>query len=340
MKKRTKGQHFVPSSYLRGFATGAGKGASICIYERNRLVPFRQRPQKAAVQTNYYSFKRQDGTLDDSAESFLARVESEAVPVIRTLASNNIQLNWDDRGRVAFFVALQELRVPWTRQNFEEVYAHLADHLMKFTARVPGLLENELEELKEKGEDFDPADAASIREFMERGEYTVHADPKVSLLTMLQMAPMLHRFYIEMKWTILRTSHEAPFVTSDNPVVMFDPAYKGGFWGVGLVNPTIEIRFPLTKTAMLVITHDHARFEEWHRLMEANNPVEAKTLRQTLPVIDVFDVQPRAVEALNALTIVCADRFVYAPKKDPKIPELLKGESRASKVHVGSLRAT
>lgn len=335
MKKRPKGQHFVPASYLRSFASGAGKKASLYIYERNKTLPFRQRPQQAARQTNYYSFRRPDGTLDDSVESFLGLVESEAVPVLRRLASEDIQLDWNDRGRVAFFVALQELRVPWTRQNFHNLYAHLVDWTTKFHARVPGLLEKELEELRQKGEDFDPADAPSLREFLERGEYTVHADPKVSLVTMLQMAPVLHGFYIEMKWTVLRTSHDLPFVTSDNPVVKFDPAYKGGFWGIGVANPTIEIRFPLTKSAMLVIIHDRKREDEWHRLTEAGKEEEARKLRQTLPVIAYVNVRPRAVDTINGLTIVSADRFVYAPKKDPRIPELLKGESQAIKIHVG-----
>jgi hypothetical protein len=124
----------------------------------------------------------------------LGLVESEAVPVLRRLASDDIQLDWNARGRVAFFIALQELRVPCTRENFQDLYAHLVDHTTKFHARVPGLLEKELEELKQEGKNFDPADAASLREFLERGEYTVHADPKVNLLTMLQMALTCPRF--------------------------------------------------------------------------------------------------------------------------------------------------
>jgi hypothetical protein len=146
---------------------------------------------------------------------------------------------------------------------------------------------------------------------------------------------MLHGFYIEMKWTVLRTSDDAPFVTSDNPVVKFDPAYKGGFWGIGLANPTIEIRFPLTKQAVLVITHDRAREEEWHRLVEAGAEDEARKVRQALPVIDYVNVRPRAVDTINALTVVCADRFVYVPKKDSRIPDRLKGESQAIKIRVG-----
>ena len=194
---------------------------------------------------------------------------------------------------------------------------------------MPGLLESDIEELRERGVESS-IDATALREFLKRGEYTVHADPKVSLLTMLQMAPMLHRFYIEMKWTVLHTSSSTQFVTSDNPVVKFDPEYRGG--GIAFASPTIQVKFPVTKSAMLVVTHDRTREETWHQLVRAGRQDEAKVLRETLPLIDYLDVQPSQVKAMNRHTTLYTERFAYAPDRDSELVELLRGESQAVRI--------
>ena len=112
-----------------------------------------------------------------------------------------------------------------------------------------------------------------------------------------------------MKWTILRAPEDTPFLTSDNPVVKFDPEYRGGFWGFGMANPTIEIRFPVSKGTCLVFTHDKDRRDTWHNLMEAGKQAEADALRQTLPEITYHKATPNVVQQINGLAIDYATRF-------------------------------
>ncbi len=332
MKERPKVQHYLSQAYLRGFATGSGRKAMLYVYERNRPEPFRQKPQRAARETNYYSFQKPDGSTDDSVESLLGLIENEAIPVLRKMASQATQLSWEGRDRVALFVAFQELRVPWTRENFEGLHGQLIQRLSEFRARIPGLLERDLRELEQKGKDLKGVTADSLREFLERGEFTIAVSPVVSLLNMLQLAPLLHGFYIEMKWTVLRAPGTAFFVTSDNPVVKFDRNYRGGFFGIGLASPTIEIRFPIDKNTCLVITHDRDRQDRWHELMEAGRQTEAAELRQALPRTEFLKVGERVVETINALTIAYARRFVYSSAKDPRIPPMMQGEPQGLRI--------
>lgn len=331
MKKRPKVQHYVTSSYLKGFTTGAGRRAMLYVHERNRVKPFRQKPKKAARQSNYYSFMKPDGTVEDGVEQLLGLVESEAIPILRKIASNNVQLNWDDRERLALFIAFQELRVPWARQNLEQVYASLVDHVGKFRANIPGLLERDLQELEDRGDSINGVTADSIREFLQKGEYQVEVDSAVSLLTMLQMAPFLHAIYSEMKWVVVRITGNAFFHTSDNPVIKLDPDHRGGFYGIGLASPTIEIRFPLDKNACLVIMQDAARQEKWHELMTSGKTTEASQLRSTIPNIEYQRVNSAAVDVMNSVTIEYATRFVYSMRRDPLISKLLHGEAKALK---------
>lgn len=332
MKKRPKVQHYLSQAYLRGFGTGSGRKAMLYVYERNRPEPFRQKPQGAARETNFYSFQRPDGTTDDSVESLLGLVENEAIPILRKMASQETQLSWEERDRVALFIAFQELRVPWTRENFEGLHGQLIKRLSEFHARIPGLLERDLRELEQKGEDLKGVTADSLREFLERGEYTIEVSPIVSLRSMLQLAPFLHGFYIEMKWTVLRALGTAFFVASDNPVVRFDPNYRGGFFGVGLVGPTIEIRFPIDKNTCLVITQDRDRQDRWHELVEAGRQTDAAELRKALPRTEFLKVGGKVVETINRLTIAYARRFVYSPVRNPQIPPMMHGEPQGLRI--------
>jgi len=305
----------------------------IHIYERNKSEPFRQKPDKAARETNYYSIRKADDTYDDSVESFLSAVESDAIPVLSRLANENIHLPWEDRGKVAFFVALQELRVPWARDNAEKAYGELIRRISQMSAHFPDYYERILKEMEEKGEDLKGVTADSLREFIDRDEYTIEVDPILSLQTMLQVAPELHRRYIEMKWTILRAL--GGFVTSDNPVVRHDPEYRGGFYGLGLASRTVEINFPISKNACLVITHDRNREDRWHELMATGEEEKAKELRRTVPTIEYTRPSAEIVNRINGMTVAYADRFVFSPVQHPGIPQIFTGKPKGFRIQVG-----
>ncbi len=327
--------HYVTQSYLRGFSTGSGRKAMLYVYERNRPEPFRQKPQQAARQTDYYSFQKQDGTRDNSVEALLGLVEGEAVPILRDLASKEFQPNWDQRARVALLIAFQELRVPWLRENIQDVQGEIVKWMAKSQASAPGLLESDLRELEERGRPITGVTADSLREFITRGEYDIQVNPAVSLLNMLQLAPLLHGFYIEMKWTVIRSSGRTQFVTSDNPVVKTDPCYRGGFYGVGLYSRTIEIRFPISKTACLLITKDRQREDRWHELINAGRELEARQLRETVPSTTFVQPPDAIVGEINALTIRYAKRFVYSPRRDARITEIIQGEPQGLRIRMG-----
>src|SRR5438034_3167821 len=162
--KRPKSHHFVTESYLRGFASGSGKKTHLYVYERGKAVPYKQNPKKVAKRSNYYSVQNPDGTFNDSLEHFLGAIESEVIPTLRRLSSQDFQLGWEDRLNIAIFVALQEFRVPRTRENVEEGYGKLINHTLSFSADAPGYFEQLLEELERQGQDIKGVTASSMRD--------------------------------------------------------------------------------------------------------------------------------------------------------------------------------
>jgi hypothetical protein len=302
------------------------------VYERNRTEPFQQNPLQAARQGNYYSFQNTNGTPDDSVESLLGLVETDAVPIIREMASQDAQLTWEQRARVALFIALQELRVPWARQNVQNLSGDLIQRLAEFRATVPNLLEADLHVLEDQGQAVRGITADSLREFIQRREYTVEVNPIISLITMLRLAALLQGHYVEMKWTVIRGPGAVLFRTSDNPVVKFDTDFGQGFYGGGLYSPSIEVRFPLSKTACLIITHDRERENTWYGLVDRGQESEADELRRAVPHISLLQILDAGVDEINALTARYATRFVYSPVRDARIGELIQGNPQSPTV--------
>ena len=85
---RTKKQHYVTRAYLEGFLQPR-EDQLFCMMRRR--APFRARPDEIAFEKNYYSFKRSDGTWNDSAETFFATsIEDPGLPVLKRLAEPDL----------------------------------------------------------------------------------------------------------------------------------------------------------------------------------------------------------------------------------------------------------
>ena len=258
---------------------GAGRHALLYVYERGRAEPFRQKPQQAARETDYYSFHNADGLPDNSIEHLLGIVESDAVPVIRKISSGDTQLTWDERNKLALFIGFQEFRVPWMRRQMEGLYGKLVDFVVRGHVKVPGLLERDMERLIDEGHNLEGVSPQSLREFIERNEYAINVSPQASLTTLVQMAPVVSAYYREMEWTVIKCPDSSVFITSDNPVVKFAPESSQLVYGLGIMNPAIQIWFPLSKTASLVIRHDKDRIQKYDDLVQRGDAAKAAELR-------------------------------------------------------------
>lgn len=83
---------------------------------RRKSKPFASKPEKLANIRGFHSYSRPDGYVDVSLETQIERaIESPGIPLIRSLASGKVRLNFEQRLQVARLVALQSVRVPYER---------------------------------------------------------------------------------------------------------------------------------------------------------------------------------------------------------------------------------
>jgi Protein of unknown function (DUF4238) len=249
------------------------------------------------------------------------------MPVLNRIAEKDFQPGWEDRGWLAGLIAIHEMRVPWMREGLDAMTAQMMKQLMRAAVHAPSYLEGTIKRMEADDKGIGPTSAQEIRKFIQDDQYDLKIDPTHSLGLMIQMLPDMTQRHAEMKWTIARTTENYPFLTGDNPVVRTNPKYTGTFYdGFGVDNKNIEIRFPLNRTAALVITHDMTRVEEWNRLIEAGREDEARKLRETVPVTTFRTAAPNIVTIVNSGTARYARRFVYAYAKDEAICEMMGDE--------------
>lgn len=329
--QRNVQQHFVTAAYLVGFTPEGDRNSRLYIYERNTDKMFRAIPNEAAKRRNYYSAPLPGGGFDDTVDTMLTALEGQAMPSLQKLVARDYNLTIFERALLAFLIAFQEFRTPWTRRIFQKMHEDMMTSTMHMAANQPGYFEQIFEELKAKGEADGSATPDQIRDALREGRIKARAEPHADLHLIASMGQRIGNIYTRMQWTVVRAKGGA-FVTSDSPVVRRDPGFRGGFYGGGLFSSTAEVWFPLSKRAVIVFTHDKSGEKKFFELLAAGRREEAETVRRRLPTIQERYAKKPAVEAVNHQTITNADRFVFSPFESNEISKLLQGESQNMRI--------
>jgi Protein of unknown function (DUF4238) len=324
-------QHFVTAAYLVGFTPDERRDSQLYVYERNTEKMFRSIPDEAAKRRNYYSVPLPDGGFDDTVDTMLTALEGQAMPSLHKVVDGDYNLSVFERGLLAFLIAFQEFRTPWTRKIFRQMQENITTSTMHMAANTPGCFERTFEELKETGEIDGSVTPDQVRDALREGKIVARAHPQSDLHLVAHMGQEIGNKYTRMQWTVVRAV-EGDFVTSDTPVVRHDPEFKGGFYGGGLYSSTAEVWFPLSKHACLVITHDHAGQKKFFELLRVGRTEEAEAVRRELPPIREHRIQQAAVHAINHDTIANADRFVFSPFESADISKRFQGECKNMRI--------
>jgi len=317
-KARPKQQHYVTKAYLDGFlAPGASQ---LFCYTRNGKM-FSRRTQDIATGRNFYAFKNEKGEWDDSLEEIIGRtVEAPGLPVLQKLAKGNTRLNWDERTALALLVALQEVRTPASLQRTIDYTKAMTERLLR-EIRDADPTQKTIDLVDEDGK-------KSTVTLAEIEESQADLEKKNSLEKLrLAMGPAmeLHQYYRQMKFTMHYPLGGQRFITSDTPVIR---VYLHIGYGTGLNRNDVEVRFPVSNSAFLTITHD-LKFAE--QLIGATAAKRARLLNR-LPEVQIRYIPDAQVVAFNKGHVRHARMWIFSSEKSEWVPELLKERSAAPEV--------
>jgi len=227
-----KHHHYLPKAYLKAFCDAKGK---VCLYRKdNPGQLIHQRPGKVCFHRYYYSQPLSEGGKDhDRLEDLFSKLETTWPCIVKRLEQRE-NVN-DCLGDIFDFIALQRARVPAARDASEAILSES----VKASLRRLGAAGR----LPPKPEGY-----ADILEHVD-----VAINPHQSIHAIVHMFTGVRELLQQIGIGALHNRTNIPFLTSDNPVVWFDPSVaeddmrpyvirKGG---------PIVLLFPVTPKLML-----------------------------------------------------------------------------------------
>jgi hypothetical protein len=295
--ERPKGQHFVHRAYLEGFQDskllGQGRRA-LWVYMHGKN-PIPQAPERVAKRNYYYCFRKEE-ERQFLVEHTLQKLEDAALPILLRLRDEDFSLSQEDRLTFAGYVALTHTRVPTFENAVNKLTELMEARRVEFIANNRAALESVVARIgAETGEKLD------VEEFHKKltgGSVVVkQTDRGWSLKQMVTSMMSLQKLIFVMHWCFMRAPvDDDGFLTSDNPVSLFDPV-GNPLGGIGFASsPAAHFLFPISKQICLLAEH-------------SPNPPSV-------------GVNASRVRRLNKGTITRADRQVYAPFNSAAVRKL------------------
>lgn len=261
MEQEKKRHHFVPKAYLSAFCNAKGR---VTVYRKD--TPAKAHPVDPAntgLERYYYSQPTPDGGQDNNRlENLFSTIETDWPPVVERMHRRE-DVN-DALMTIFEFMALQRVRVPASRDATE---ARLATSVKKL-----------LLQLHAAGElpPMPPALGGLLN------EVGVSIDPHKSIHGMVgDLQQSVLKVFDRVGLCLVHNATGLPFLTSDNPVIWFDPSVPDEEqrpYEVSKDGP-VRLLFPVSPTLLLMGSDEHKPTFARHGLLHTDAPDRDWVLR-------------------------------------------------------------
>lgn len=291
-----KRQHYVPKFLLRRFAIDAtNKKSLVWRLDKKTGKPERVNPVNEVVIGRYYRIVLDDGTVDDTADELLDRIETMATEVIVRMGADDYVPLAEDVFRLILFIVTLKNRTPQAREALRETDEQMAEMWLEVmlsdrehyhrVRRKDGRGEAEVEAERLKA--LDELRAGRIG--MESGP-----DREVALMftALEKTSEMLFENIAFVRFRVPQLS-KAAFVLSDHPVSHYDPTPKTPEAGASFMSSDNSLTFvPLDPTFGLLLVQGQP--QTWKDIEVSNEDVDE----------------------LNLLTYAWAREAIYGPSQE------------------------
>lgn len=316
---RPKQHHYVTKAYLEGFLAEPEK--SLFCYGRG-LGVFKKQPTDLACQRNYYAVKNANGTWDDSLEHIIDQcVESPGLPVVKKLANGKTRLNWEERKQISTLIAFQEARTPATRARVRENLSAVHERILH-EVRTADSTQESVDLVGKNGKSV----TVTLDEMIASHEELVSNDNCLQIhRLMMGHALQLASIFERMKFTLYYAADQN-FVTTDTPVIRVFT--NGTTLGYGVQRTDVEIRFPLSRKAFLVLRHDHKFLD----ILNSADEHRRQRLLAMTPEVEIRYASKTQVRAFNRGHVRHAHRWIFSTDELDWAAELLAQPSVAPRI--------
>lgn len=271
-----KNQHYVPQFYQRRFSDD-GKNVGAYLVDQQKAIP--SAPIKSQASADY--FYTSDTTKPENVEKAFSGIESIAKEIMEKFDVNpRVPLSKEESVSLYTFTILQLGRTLSPVQDTREMVNWMLRKVLKIQI-----------DLSKSSDSPDLADFRAIPDdVIDSITLTDEAAKKLTLGSHLQMLPLC----IDLKRKILINRTSTPFITSDNPVCLYNSFMeKMDYPFNGLGARGAFIYFPLSPKLALFIYDD--------------NVYKVGNRKQSYAELH----DPNDIQELNKLSMVNCNQVIY-----------------------------
>lgn len=291
--QQTKRHHFIPKAYLKAFCDSNGR---LLVYRKDApSPPLRVSPDATQFRRYYYSQPTAEGGQDNNTlEALFSTIESNWPETVSKLHRRE---NVNDRLENIFeFMSLQRARVPAARDAVEAMLAQTVKDTMKVML-ANGTL---------------PPPPPGYEDLPDQVQVSI--DPHRSIHAMASIIQGMGQLYSMLGFAAIHNATTHPFLTSDNPVLWFDPSLPFDAqlpYTINTEKGAVMFFFPVSPKLALVgspeyketfgrhgLLHSEAPDETWVQVMNAQvcrfayEAVIAQSAGDEKLIADYADVSP------------------------------------------------
>ncbi|CYV07389.1 TPA: DUF4238 domain-containing protein [Streptococcus suis 2524] len=246
MEKHRVRQHIVPQAYLKKFAQKNvnNSGANISIYQKENNRQFNCAVKNVAFEKNYYDVTNKENTKYWE-EHFATHIEplygNELTNIISSIMlsnSNENVLNPSQKFSLAMMIVFQIIRVPkFLKGRFQNGEVIFDETIRELIQLMP------MEFISKNIE---------VLEDLKRERKNLIKDITIELIAQHDMLDRLAKYIENRTWLFYVNNSEVPFVTSDNPALMYNFTTNSiNREDVGIGRRDTIIYYPLTSRVLL-----------------------------------------------------------------------------------------
>jgi len=279
-KNPTKGNHFLPITYLRHFL----HDDKLVMYKKgekfftegskpaDRIVTISGEGGLGVVakQNDLYTLKEIEGVEPDFMETFFVElIEGELNGLIQEVESLPLRapISNELKKKICTLMASMTVRVPGTKQETETIFTEFLkmqfQHVPMSEKEKGAIIEQAKKESGWEITDKDFEDA--IQAFFD-GDIKLEISSNLFVKDILTRMEHFANIFYGMKMCIVKSDGKSLFITSDNPVAWFVPKDKADYHlnaPRSLMSPYTEVNFPLTKNYCVALT----RRDDWREIV-------------------------------------------------------------------------
>jgi len=239
--------HYLPRFYLAGFTSSGEADDDLCVFDTEDFRRWRATVQNLAHQRDLYMI--QDVDAPAALERALAKIEGDLAPAVKRLIETKTFTYDDDGVKVLNFVALMASRVPQVMEQPHELMDKVGKAMLELSVATRERWESVCAQYEAAGGEPSSISYEQMKDFAERGEYSIRVDQNTLLSLMLRSVDVILPWLFRRSWTVGVAEAGTHFVCSDRPVSLIWTTDKRPAWAIspGFALPWAAVVMPMSR---------------------------------------------------------------------------------------------